>query len=123
MNTGTDEELEPMDAPERSQERRAHRRVRGPFDAVRMGLLEFKVRVYDLSAGGCLIDSPTPITTEHPIRLRIALPDGNFVIVRGEVTLPLRDVGYAVRFIDLDQSTRHRIEQALEYVQIERSQK
>ncbi len=70
---------------------------------------------------------PSMIVASDPcslvtVRLRIALPDGNFVIVRGQVTLPLRDVGYAVRFIDLDESIRHRIEQALEYVQNERSQ-
>jgi len=123
MNTGTDDKTKGTDAPQTPEERRAHRRVRGPFDAVRMGLLEFQVRVYDLSAGGCLIDSPTPITTEQPIRLRLALPDGNFAIVRGQVTLPLRDVGYAVRFIDLDEATRRRIEQALEHVQIERAQR
>jgi hypothetical protein len=103
-------------------ERRVHRRVRGPFDGVRMGLLEFDVSIYDLSAGGCLVDSRTEIRSEHPIRLRIELPTGNSVTVRGLVTVPPRDVGYAVRFVDLDEPARHAIEQALEYVQLERSQ-
>ncbi len=103
-------------------ERRTHRRLRGPFDAVRVGLLDFKLRVYDLSAGGCLIDSLTEITSEQPIRLRIALPDGNSVTVRGQIKLPPRDIGYAVRFVDLDASTREMIERALEYAQLERAQ-
>jgi len=50
---------------------------------VRVGLLDFKLRIYDLSVGGCLIDSLTEISSEQPIRLRIALPDGNSVMVRG----------------------------------------
>jgi hypothetical protein len=87
-----------------------------------MGLLEFSVSIYDLSAAGCLIDSRTEMRSEEKIRLRIELPDGNTVTVRGLVTLPPRDVGYAVRFVDLDEPARHAIEQALDYVQLERSQ-
>jgi len=105
-----------------TSERRAHSRLRGPFDGVRVGLLDFKLRIYDLSVGGCLIDSLTEITSEHPIRLRIVLPDGNSVTVRGQIKLPPRDIGYAVRFIDLDASAREMIERAIDYVQAERSQ-
>ena len=94
----------------------------GPFDAVRVGLLEFHLRIYDLSVGGCFVDSPTHVKPEQPIRLRIALPDGHSVTVRGIVTPPPRDVGYAVRFVDLDEATRQAIERALEHVQHERSQ-
>jgi hypothetical protein len=103
-------------------ERRTHRRIRGPFDAVRMGLLEFKLRIYDLSAGGCLIESLAEITPGHPIRLRIALPDGDSVTVRGHVTRPLPDMGFAIRFVDLDAATRARIERALDDAQLERAQ-
>lgn len=105
-----------------SPERRTHRRLRGPFDAVRIGLLDFKLRIYDLSVGGCLIESLTEITSEQPIRLRLALPDGNSVTIRGQIKLPPRDIGYAVRFVDLDDSTRATIEQALEYAELERAQ-
>jgi hypothetical protein len=107
---------------ESSGNTRAYRRIRGPFDAVRVGLLEFKVRLYDLSVGGCLIDSLTAVTAQHPIRLRITLPDGNAVTVRGQIVLPPRDIGYAVRFIDLDAETRGTIERALDYALLERSQ-
>jgi hypothetical protein len=102
-------------------DRRGHGRIRGPFDAVRLDLLETTLRIYDLSMGGCLIESLSEVTGEHPIRLRIALPDGHSVTVRGRVMLPPRDIGYAVRFIDLDAATRDRIEQALAYVNRERS--
>ena len=89
---------------------------------MRVGPLEFKLRLYDLSVGGCLIDSLTAVTAQHPVRLRITLPDGNTVTVRGQVVLPPRDIGYAVRFIDLDARTREMIEQALDYALQERSQ-
>jgi PilZ domain-containing protein len=101
---------------------RAHRRIRGPFEAVRVGLLEFKLRLYDLSSGGCLIDSVTHVTTECPIRLRISLPDGHTVTVRGQVVLPPRDIGYAVRFVDVDARTRELIENALDHAIMERSE-
>ena len=107
---------------ENNTPQRAHRRIRGPFDAVRVGPLEFKLRLYDLSVGGCLIDSLTAVTTQHPIRLRITLPDGNTVTVRGQVVLPPRDIGYAVRFIDVDAQTGEMIERALDYALQERSQ-
>lgn len=103
-------------------ERRAARRVRGPFDAQRVGLLNFKLRIYDLSADGCLIDSLAEVTAEHTLRLRIELPDGNLITVRGQVMLPPRDIGYAVRFVDVDAPTRQMIERALDYLQTERLQ-
>jgi hypothetical protein len=106
---------------ENNENHRAHRRIRGPFDAVRVGLLEFQLRLYDLSAGGCLIDSVTAVTASHPIRLRIALPDGNMVTVRGQTVSPPRDIGYAVRFVDLDARTQETIERALDYALQERS--
>jgi hypothetical protein len=102
------------------QERRAARRVRGPFDAERVGLLNLKLRIYDLSAGGCLIDSLSEVSTEHSLRLRIELPDGNMITVRGQVMLPPRDIGYAVRFVDLDAPTRDMIERAIDYLETER---
>lgn len=111
MSAGADNEGR---GRESTPERRAYRRVRGPFDAERMGLLEFRLRLIDLSAGGCFVDSRTEVSAEHPIRLRIALPDGNSVTIRGRVTMPARDVGYGVRFVDVDESTRQIIEHALE---------
>jgi PilZ domain len=107
---------------ENSTDQRAHRRVLGPFDAVRTGLLEFKLRLYDLSAGGCLVDSMAAVTTARDIQLRLDLPDGNSVAVVARIVLPPRDIGYAVRFIDLDAETRSMIERALDQALLQRSQ-
>jgi hypothetical protein len=71
--------------------------------------------LYDLSAGGCLVESLIEATSEYPVRLRIDLPDGNSVTVRGIVTPPTRGIGYAVRFVDVDPTTREMIERALAY--------
>lgn len=65
-----------------------------------------------------LPSAPCPL----PSALQYALPDGNSVTVRGQVKLPLRDIGYAVRFIDVDERTQAMIEQALDYAQAEREQ-
>ena len=109
-------------ALEKETEQRAHRRIRGPFDAMRIGMLEFKLRLYDLSAGGCLVDSMAVVNTERSIQLRLDLPDGNSVMVLARVVPPLRDIGYAVRFIDLDVETRDMIERALDHTLGQRSQ-
>ena len=89
---------------------------------MRAGLLEFNLRLYDLSAGGCLVDSMTEATTERLIQLRINLPDSNSVTVCARIVLPPRDIGYAVRFVDVDARTRETIERALGYTLQERSQ-
>ena len=107
---------------EHSADQRAHRRIRGPFDAVRAGLLEFKLRLYDLSAGGCLVDSVTVVTTERAIQLRLDLPDGHSVTVCARIVLPPRDIGYAVRFVDLDAPAREMIERSLDYALQQRFQ-
>ena len=92
----------------------------GPFDAVRLGLLEFDLRIHDLSSGGCLIDSLAQVSADRPFRLRLALPDGNSVTVRARVVLPPRDIGYAVRFVDVDDATQEAIERALDFAEKER---
>ena len=108
-------------ALEKETEQRAHHRIRGPFDAVRLGLMEFKLRLYDLSAGGCLVDSTTVVTTERAIQLRVDLPDGNSVTAWARIMLPPRDIGYALRFMDLDAETRAMIERGLDHALPERS--
>lgn len=106
---------------ENSTDQRAHARILGPFDAVRTGPLEFKLRLYDLSVGGCLVDSMATVTTERDIQLRLDLPDGNSVTVSARTVLPSRDIGYAVRFIDLDAETRGAIERALDQALLQKS--
>ena len=100
---------------EKETEQRAHCRIRGPFDAVRLGLLEFNLRLYDLSAGGCLVDSINVITSESAIQLRIDLPDGHSVTTWARTMLPPRDIGYAVQFVDLDAEARAMILRALDH--------
>jgi len=107
---------------ENSTDQRVYRRILGPFDAVRTGLLEFKLRLYDLSAGGCLVDSLAAVTTERDIELRLDLPDGHSVKVFARIILPPRDIGYGLRFVDLDAETRGMIERALDHALLQRSQ-
>ena len=54
--------------------RRPHDRLAGPFDGCRMGLLETPVRTYDLSVGGCFVDSLNEQQNGSLIVLKIDLP-------------------------------------------------
>jgi hypothetical protein len=93
-----------------SQNRRQHIRVVGPFDGTRLGLLDLPVRIYDLSVGGCFInsfdDSPR-VGRSFP--LMIELPGETFT-VQCETLYSREGFGYAVKFVDLPADTRARLE-------------
>ena len=94
-------------------ERRASPRARGPFDGIRFGLLDVDVRIYDLSAGGCFVESLNESKVGERLRLRIELPDEGGVEVAGFVVPSTRTLGYAVRFVELEDPTRERIERTV----------
>jgi hypothetical protein len=106
---------------DRQASRRAELRVAGPFDGRRVGPLPTPLRVHDLSAGGCLIECYYDVAIGRRITLQIDLPGEGWVTLEAE-TLYLRDnVGFAVRFVDLTDSNRRRIERTSERLLVERA--
>jgi hypothetical protein len=95
------------------QERREHRRFTGPFDGLRIALLDTPIRIYDLSQGGCFINSTHEQKPGIQVTLKIDLPGAGEITVQAE-TLPRQtELGYAVRFTHLEPDDAMRLHCAL----------
>jgi PilZ domain-containing protein len=80
---------------------RRHVRVPGPFDGVRVGLLETPIRVYDLSEGGCFISSLQDTASGQILVIRIQLPQEGRITLKAEALYGRPGFGYAVRFVEV----------------------
>jgi hypothetical protein len=108
-------------ASDRQASRRCELRVAGPFDARRVGPLPTPLRIHNLSAGGCLVECCYDVAVGRRIALQIDLPGEGWITVDAE-TLYLRDnVGFVVRFVELSDANRGRIERTIERLVVERS--
>ena len=99
-------------------ERRRSVRVIGPFDGMRPGLFDMPVQIYDLSVGGCFVNS----VHEAPHRgqvfaIHVDLPTGETVVAKGETAFVRPGFGYGVKFCELSDDNRKRLESALESIQ------
>ena len=96
------------------RERRCFPRVRGPFDGSWTGAGGAgTTRVWDLSLGGCYIDSMNDQRTGEPIHVEIALPEGR-VVADGEVVYSVPNQGFALRFIAIADDTRSILARAVD---------
>jgi hypothetical protein len=88
-------------------------RVAGPFDGRRRGALELPLRIYDLSLGGCLIESYHEVGVGRRFQLEIELPEEGWIPLEAE-TLYLRDnFGFAVKFVGMDEDARVKLARAV----------
>ena len=94
-----------------------HSRVHGPFDGVRIGALETPVQLYDLSRGGCFINSMHHQQAGIRVVLKIDLPYERWITVNAETLPRSSEFGYAVRFINMSIETTERLERALQALQ------
>lgn len=92
-----------------SGSRRRYVRVTGPFDGYRVGLLETPVRIFDLSQGGCFVNSTHEQQAGSRVVLKIDLPAEGSITVTGETVYHRPGFGFAVRFLDLDDDTVGRL--------------
>ena len=94
--------------------RRRYVRVPGPFDGWRVGLVNTPVTIYDLSDGGCFVQTSeeAPPPGRH-IVLKITLPGESGIHFKGE-TVYVRDrVGFAVSFVDVPAESSDRLQRSL----------
>jgi hypothetical protein len=86
-----------------TSDRRAHPRVRGPFDAGWNGASGHRaVRVVDLSVTGCFVeDIATPAVGER-VRITLRLPDIGPIAAEGRVVYVFPHQGFGVAF-DADE--------------------
>jgi len=112
---GPDTILEAMAASDepRGANRRQHARVPGPFDGWRISVLPIPVQIYNLSPGGCFVNSLNEQKPGIRVVLEIELPGEGRIKLTGETLYAKPDFGYAVRFVDVPTELADRIEAAL----------
>jgi PilZ domain len=98
-------------------DRRQHDRIPGPFDGFRVGALETPLRIFDLSKGGCFVNAMHEQTPGISFQMKIELPYVGAITVKAETLYRRPGFGYAVRFVDMNEETISRLEQALEQLQ------
>jgi hypothetical protein len=109
---GKDSKPDARPTEEPSAEQRQHVRVPGPFDGIRVGMLETPIRVYDLSEGGCFIGSLHDTAPGQRLVIRIQLPKEGLITLNAEALYERTGFGYAVRFVEVAdhaQASLHRV--------------
>jgi hypothetical protein len=101
-----------QEAATNQAERRKHGRVNGPFDGWRISAMDTPIRLYDLSEGGCFVNSMHEQRVGVPITLAIDLPHEGRITVNA-MTLYRREGGFAVAFVDMPSETAARLARAL----------
>jgi hypothetical protein len=73
-----------------------------------------QVHIRDLSLGGCLLEAPFTVRTGRRFTLRLDLPGDEWISLRAETVRIQAPTTFAVKFLDLDDTTENRLRQALE---------
>jgi PilZ domain-containing protein len=103
---------------ESGRNRRQNVRLLGPFDGRRPGLFDMQLQIYDLSIGGCFVNSVhDPPHKGQTFSIHIELPNGETLVAKGETASIRPGFGYGVRFTELTDENRVRLENALEDLQ------
>jgi len=103
------------------ESRRTTRRVPGPFAGRRLGALSVDVHIHDLSTGGCLIQSFHDVPVGRRMKLEIDLPHEGPIQLDAESVNTRADYGFAVKFIDVSDDVRGKIDRAIDRLLAERS--
>jgi hypothetical protein len=121
---GKGEEPEPMMSnvnaqavEEEASDRRRDERFAGPFDGCRVGMLETPLSIFDLSRGGCFVNSMFDETPGVQFKMKIQLPRVGVITLKAETLYGRSGFGFAVRFVDIDDETGSILDQALEHLQ------
>jgi CheY-like chemotaxis protein len=89
-------------------------RVAGPFNGWRIGMASRPLRIYDLSDGGCFVETlesaPEP---GRPLVMKIDVPGEGAIYLKGETVYVKPDVGFAVSFIDVPADAFDRLRRGL----------
>lgn len=97
-----------------TDDRRVHERIAGPFDGRRIGALDTPVSIYDLSEGGCFINSTHEQKPGVQFTLEIDLPFVGCVTVKAESLYDKPEFGFAARFVDVTMANSLRLKQGIE---------
>ena len=70
-------------------------------------------RISDLSMGGCFVDTIITARVGEPVALKMTLPPGYILDVKGTIAYILDGTGFGVSFTDLSEIAVKSIEQFL----------
>ena len=104
-------------AAQATADRRQHDRIAGPFDGFRVGALETPLRIFDLSLGGCFVNPMHEQTPGISFVMKIELPYVGQITLKAETLYRRAGFGFAVRFVEMNEETTSRLEQAIEQLQ------
>ena len=94
-------------------ERRAHPRVKGPFEGWWDGSGRQGGRITDLSEGGCFVDAVTQPPLGQVVFISIAIGSGH-IQLPAEVLYGESHQGFAVKFVDVPEGILEVLRQELE---------
>ncbi len=97
-----------------SDNRRRHVRVTGPFDGKRISLIDTPVQIYDLSEGGCFVNSMQEQKEGREVELEIDLPSEGPIRVMAQTLYSRPGFGFAARFTQIDEASQSSLARELE---------
>ncbi len=90
-----------------SDERRKSVRVRVALEARLVGRASVETtRTYDISAGGCSLETTAQAAPGERVELELRLPDGRWLALSCEVVHSMLGAGLAVRFLAASEEQR-----------------
>ena len=97
-------------------ERRQFERAQLPLEMRWEGLSgRHAARVYDLSLGGCYVETLGQVTPGERIGFEIELPTGRWLRLEGEVVHAQPNMGFGLRLINLSGTDSDMLAHLLEY--------
>jgi hypothetical protein len=102
--------------------KRKHVRITGPFDGKRIGLIETPVQIYDLSEGGCFVNSLQEQAEGREVELEIRLPTEGPVQVTAQTLYSRPGFGFAARFTQVAPEARVKLSRELDRLRMKASE-
>ena len=100
-----------------NEDRRQARRVRVNFPARWEGLMaQNEASISDISITGCMVLSGGDVTEGELIRLEVQFPNGEWAFQWGEVAYPVPEIGFALRFTELTDQEKDRLQNLIDSV-------
>ena len=75
-----------------------------------------RVRVSDLSLGGCYVESLAQVQVGDHINIEIQLPNGGWVSLNSQIVYHHPNMGFGVQFTNLGEAETRALQQLIEYV-------
>ena len=95
-------------------ELRRHLRVHGPFEGYRIGVIDARVTIYDLSEGGCFVNcATTSPEAGRSLVLKIEIPEEGWVCLKSQALYAKPGYGFAVSFVDVPRDAAERLRRGI----------